>query len=132
MFIGEMLSLPILFFLRRASPQKYQDKEREAVVKGKKLHPPRHLLLVPAIMDLLTSTMQFVALNFISTSAYQILKGGMIATTFFFTVTYLKKPIQRRELVGSILALLGVVVVGLGNVLISSSSESQKSIVIPI
>jgi hypothetical protein len=49
--------------------------------------------MIPAFFDLLTSTMQFVAFNFISGSAYQMMKGGSIVTTFIFSITFLKKPI---------------------------------------
>lgn len=81
-------------------------------------------------MDLMTSTMQFVALNFISTSAYQILKGGIIATAFLFTVIYLRQPIKRNELIGSVLAFSGIIVVGVGNVLVSGSDSGESNIVL--
>jgi len=90
----------------------------------------RFYLFVPAFFDLLTSTMQFFALNFIPTSAYQMLKGGSIITTFFFSVVFLKQPIIQRQLIGSLLALLGVLVVGLANTIFASGQSSSEGGVI--
>jgi drug/metabolite transporter (DMT)-like permease len=79
----------------------------------------RLLLFIPAVFDLLTSTMQFFAFNFISASAYQMLKGGSILTTFIFSIIFLRQPILRRYLLGSIFALVGVIIVGLANTIFS-------------
>ena len=80
----------------------------------------RFYFLIPTFFDLLTSTMQFIAFNFISASAYQMMKGGSIITTFIFSVTLLKMPILRRQLVGSILAFIGIFIVGLANTIFTS------------
>lgn len=84
----------------------------------------RLYLLIPTIFDLLTSTMQYIALNFISASVYQMIKGGTIITTFLFSITLLKNPLLRRQLLGSALAVIGIVTVGLANVLFTSNSYS--------
>ena len=80
----------------------------------------RFYFLIPTFFDLLTSTMQFIAFNFISASAYQMMKGGSIITTFIFSVTFLKLPILRRQLVGSILTFIGIFIVGLANTIFTS------------
>jgi drug/metabolite transporter (DMT)-like permease len=80
----------------------------------------RFYFLIPTFFDLLTSTMQFIAFNFISASAYQMMNGGNIITTFIFSVTLLKMPILRRQLVGSILAFIGIFIVGLANTIFTS------------
>lgn len=130
MFVGEMLSLPIFYFMKRMNPTKYIEEEKKALSEGKKLNMNRFLLFIPAVFDLLTSTMQYFAFNFISASAYQMLKGGSILTTFIFSVTLLRQPILRKHLLGSLLALLGVVVVGLANTIFSSQSASNGNQVI--
>jgi drug/metabolite transporter (DMT)-like permease len=84
----------------------------------------RFYFLIPTFFDLLTSTMQFVAFNFISASAYQMMKGGSIITTFIFSVTFLKLPILRRQLAGSILAFIGIFIVGLANTIFTSQTSS--------
>lgn len=125
-----MLSLPIFYFMKRMNPTKYIQEEKKALSEGKKLNMNRFLLFIPAVFDLLTSTMQYFAFNFISASAYQMLKGGSILTTFIFSVTLLRQPILRKHLLGSLLALLGVVVVGLANTIFSSQSASNGNQVI--
>lgn len=42
------------------------------------------------LMDIIAVTVQGIALNFIPASSYQMMRGGSIATTFFFSVVYLK------------------------------------------
>lgn len=86
-------------------------------------------LLVPAVFDLLTSTMHYIALNFISASAYQMIKGGTIITTFIFSITFLKYPFLRRQLLGSGLALIGIIAVGLANVLFTTQTYSETNTV---
>lgn len=90
----------------------------------------RFYLFVPAFFDLLTSTMQFFALNFIPTSAYQMLKGGSIVTTFIFSVLFLKQTIIKRQLFGSIFALIGVLVVGVANTAFNSAKDDSAGGVI--
>ena len=99
------------------------------MAEGKKLHMNKLWLLIPSFFDLLTSTMQYIAFNFISTSAYQILKGGMIVTTFLFSITFLKQPIIRKQLVGSILALAGILIVGIANVIFTKQSSYEGNAV---
>lgn len=74
--------------------------------------------------------MQYIAFNFISTSAYQILKGGMIVTTFLFSITFLKQPIIRKQLFGSILALVGILIVGIANVVFTKQSAYEGNAVL--
>jgi drug/metabolite transporter (DMT)-like permease len=50
-------------------------------------------LAIPALCDFITSTMQYIALNFISGSVYQMMRGGTIITTFIFSIIFLKAKI---------------------------------------
>lgn len=80
-------------------------------------------LLIPAFFDLFSSTLQFLALNFIPASAYQMLRGGTIITTFIFSVTLLKQKIKRPMLIGTTSALVGVIIVGAANTIYSTNSD---------
>jgi len=81
-------------------------------------------LAVPAISDLVTSTLQYVALNFVAGSVYQMLRGGAIVTTFILSIILLKIKVQRRQIAGSTLALVGIMIVGASSIAFSSSSSS--------
>jgi drug/metabolite transporter (DMT)-like permease len=101
-------------------------------MKGKKLNMNKLWLFVPAFFDLLTSGMQYIAFNFISASAYQIFKGGTIITTFLFSITFLKQPITKKQIFGSLFALFGIIIVGLANIIFSTSSSHSDNTVIYI
>jgi drug/metabolite transporter (DMT)-like permease len=76
----------------------------------------KFLLAIPALSDFITSTLQYVALNFISGSVYQMLRGGAIVTTFIFSIIFLKIKVKRCQIAGAAMALFGVIVVGISNV----------------
>lgn len=77
-------------------------------------------------MDFLTSTMQFMALNFISGSAYQMFRGGAIVTTYLFSVLFFKQEVKRKQVIGTSIALVGIIIIGVANVIYAPSSESTK------
>lgn len=85
------------------------------------------LLAIPAVCDLITSTLQYVALNFIPGSVYQMLRGGTIVTTFMFSIIFLRQKPLINQKIGSLLALGGVIVVGLANTLFTDTSSSGDS-----
>lgn len=87
------------------------------------------LLAIPALSDLITSTLQYVALNFIPGSVYQMMRGGAIVSTFLFSIVFLKTKVIRCQIVGSALALIGVFVVGVSNMAFSDSSSSDTDTV---
>lgn len=85
-------------------------------------------LFVPSFFDLLSSTMQFMALNFIPASAYQMLRGGTIITTFIFSFLFLKQKVVRTQIIGTVLALLGILIVGGVNTIYSSNSGEESAV----
>ena len=86
-------------------------------------------LAVPAISDLVTSTLQYVALNFVAGSVYQMMRGGAIVTTFILSIILLKIKVQKKQVAGSSLALIGILIVGISSVAFSSSSSSGSDAV---
>jgi drug/metabolite transporter (DMT)-like permease len=92
----------------------------------------KFLLAIPAACDCLASTLQYIALNFIPGSVYQMMRGGTIVVTFLLSIVFLKVKVQKYQIVGSCLAFIGVFVVGLSNLIYSSSSSSSSSSVMTI
>ncbi len=82
---------------------------------------PTYYLCFPALFDFISSTLQYTALNFISPSIYQMLRGGTIISTFCLSVLMLKVKIKKFQLLGTGLALLGILIVGASNVLFTDS-----------
>lgn len=83
-------------------------------------------IAVPAFFDLLSSTMQFMALNFIPASAYQMMRGGVIITTFLFSVVLAKQKVIREQLIGTGSALVGILIVGGVNTIYSTNSDEAN------
>lgn len=73
--------------------------------------------------------MQNIALNFISGSAYQMMRGGTIATTFLFTVIYLKQRAKRNQMLGSLITVIGVLVVGAANLIFGATGSGDSNTV---
>ena len=89
----------------------------------------KFLLAVPAFCDFVTSTLQYISLNFISGSVYQMMRGGTIVTTFIFSIVFLKAKVKKSQIAGCILAFAGVTIVGLSNMVFSSSDSGSADAV---
>lgn len=74
--------------------------------------------------DFITSTLHYIALNFVSGSIYQMMRGGTIVTTLLFSITILKVKVQPKMIVGAMLAVVGVIIVGVSNFIFASGSSS--------
>lgn len=77
------------------------------------------LVIISVLSDIITSTLHFFALNFISGSSFQIIQGGNIIATFIFTILFLKKPVFKKNVIGSIFAFVGILIVGIANLIFS-------------
>lgn len=130
MFFGEFLALIAYFALKYRNPEKYKMDMLEARSKGKEIKMNKFLLAIPAFCDFVTSTLQYIALNFIPGSVYQMMRGGTIITTFIFSIVFLKAKVQKPQIAGSALAFIGVLVVGTSNMIFSSSSSGASNSVI--
>ena len=59
-----------------------------------------------------------------------MMRGGSIVTTLLFSVIFLKVKVMKNQILGAVLALAGVGVVGLSNMVFSDSSSSDANPVI--
>ena len=115
--------------MTRRDPEGYKLRAMEAKSKGKELKMNKFLLAIPALCDFVTSTLQYIALNFIPGSVYQMMRGGTIVTTFIFSILFLKAKVQRHQVAGSALALIGVTIVGASNMIFSSGDSGASDAV---
>ena len=104
----------------------------EAKSKGLQIQFNKLWLAIPALSDFITSTLQYVALNFISGSVYQMMRGGSIVTTLLFSIIFLKVKVMKSQISRAGLALFGVMVVGLSNMVFKDDSSDGPSAVILI
>jgi len=109
---------------KRTDKKLFLEKEEDAIKEGKSVRFNIFLFAIPAFCDCMGSTLQLIALNFINSSVYQIIRGGTIVTTFLFSILILKTKAERYQVLGSILAFIGVLVVGISAVVFSESAQS--------
>ena len=88
----------------------------------------KFLHAIPAFCDFVTSTLQCIALNFVSGSVYQMMRGGTILTTFLFSITILKVKVKPNMVIGSSLAIIEIIIVGVSNYIFKNGSSSEDGV----
>lgn len=129
MFFGEFLALFVYFFMRARNPELYKMRMLEAKSQGKEVKMNRLWLAIPALCDFVTSTLHYISLNFIAGSVYQMMRGGTIVTTFLFSIFFLRIKVKKNQIIGSALALIGVLIVGISNMAFSGGSSSADAVI---
>lgn len=84
------------------------------------------LLALPALCDLLGTTLFNVGLLLTPVSIYQMTRGSLILFVGLFSVLFLKRTISRIEWTSLFVVSLGVFIVGLSGSLSSGSSSSSS------
>ncbi|SCV01929.1 LAME_0G19438g1_1 [Lachancea meyersii CBS 8951] len=108
MFIGEMAVLAVFWSRQRGAAPISETIGSKPVVKGKQ----HFLLAMPAICDIIASTLLNLALIMIPVSIYQMTRGGIVFFVALFSVLFLKRRITHMEWVSLVVIVLGVAVVG--------------------
>lgn len=128
MFVGEALCLPIFYIMRRKNALKYQLEAKKALDEEGRPPVPIQLIIIPAACDFLSSCLQYIALNFIPASIYQMLKGGGIITTFIFSYMLMKPIVKRSQISGCLLALVGIIIVGIAALIFNNNGSSFSTV----
>ncbi|XP_063156370.1 solute carrier family 35 member F6 [Candoia aspera] len=119
MFLGEFSCLAVFYLLlcsdrRRSEPT---------------MTPPqpfnRLLFLPPALCDMTGTSLMYVALNMTSASSFQMLRGAVIIFTGLLSVAFLGRKLVLSQWLGILITIVGLVVVGLAD-LLNSNDESHK------
>ena len=97
----------------------------EAVKKGKIVKYNKLRICIGGLIDLIGAILNSIALNYVAGSVYQMMRGGTIAATFFFSVISLKMKAKRHQYAGSALAIIGLLIVGISNFLYKSSKDED-------
>jgi drug/metabolite transporter (DMT)-like permease len=103
MIVGEMLCL-FAYLL-------FGDKEEK---QGSKPQPPILICLIPMYMDLLATTLEFIAVNYISGSVFSITSSVVIVSSAVFTKVLLRTNFNSYQIAGCILTILGMIITGYG------------------
>ncbi|XP_058058305.1 solute carrier family 35 member F6 [Anopheles bellator] len=125
MFLGEFLCLltfkAIYYHLRRKNNGA---EDRHDLVRGNREFSP-FVLFVPAMCDMLATSIMYVGLNMTYPSSFQLLRGSVIVFVGILSVAFLNRTLVRREWFGITFIMLGLGVVGISDVISNDTSGSQ-------
>ncbi|CAD8177304.1 unnamed protein product [Paramecium octaurelia] len=116
MFIGEAICLVFYFVFNM----------KVEVDPNKQIGGFRRLA-IPALFDVITASLQNVALNFIPSSIFQMMRGGLMIVTAAFSKFVLKKKLSLQQSIGILWAIIGIFIVGLSNFIYREQSKSDFS-----
>ncbi|KAJ1932343.1 hypothetical protein GGF37_007089, partial [Kickxella alabastrina] len=71
---------------------------------------------VPAVCDLMGTTLMNVGLFFTTPSVYQMLRGAVVIFSGVFSVLFLGHRLERFQIISLLLVVVGVTIVGLSNI----------------
>ena len=130
-FCGELLCLlfyyinEIFINIKKNNSETLISKEEEEN-KGKK-KPKIWYFLFPATLDILGSTISLIGLFYLSSSIFQMFRGALIIFVCIATIIIIKAKYYRHHFLGIFLVILGLIIVGLNEIL-KEDSNSQNPI----
>ncbi|XP_042301590.1 solute carrier family 35 member F6 [Sceloporus undulatus] len=124
MFLGEFSCLAV-FYLLLCSDRR---RPEPTMAAPQSFNP--FLFLPPALCDMTGTSLMYVALNMTSASSFQMLRGAVIIFTGLLSVAFLGRKLALSQWLGILVTILGLVVVGLADLLNSNDEKHQLSDVI--
>uniref|UniRef100_A0A182KBX5 MMS19 nucleotide excision repair protein n=1 Tax=Anopheles christyi TaxID=43041 RepID=A0A182KBX5_9DIPT len=125
MFLGEFLCLlafkAVYYHLRRKNNG---SEDRHDLVQGNREFSP-FILFVPAMCDMLATSIMYVGLNLTYPSSFQLLRGSVIIFVAILSVAFLNRTLVKREWFGIAFIMFGLVIVGMSDVLSNDNTGSQ-------
>ncbi|OHF00578.1 integral membrane protein [Colletotrichum orchidophilum] len=106
-------------------PPKPQEDGSDAILRG-----PRILLLaLPAICDILGTTLMNIGLLLVAASIYQMTRGALVLFVGVFSVIFLKRRLFLFQWLSLVGVVTGVAIVGLaGAIYHENTNEAERSI----
>ncbi|XP_065887943.1 solute carrier family 35 member F6-like isoform X2 [Dysidea avara] len=123
MFVGEascLVVFKILFYYH-----KWVKKDVNRF--GKQKFSP-WVFAIPALCDIIGTSTMFVGLNLTNASSFQLLRGSLIIFTALLSVAFFGSKLRLYHWVGMMTVVIGLVVVGLGDVLGEDNSGDAHSV----
>lgn len=115
MFLGEFLCLltfkAVYYHLWRKNDGA---EDRHDLVKGNREFSP-WILFVPAMCDMIATSIMYVGLNLTYASSFQMLRGSVIIFVGILSVAFLNRTLVSREWIGILFIIIGLGVVGVSD-----------------
>ena len=133
MFIGEFWWLGIYKIVEWRANSKYGGADNNPDIikaKGRGLNTEinEFLIAIPATFDCIGSSLMFIALTIIAASIYQMMRGFLIFIVASFSIVFLNRKLYRHHWTSLALIFLGLVLVGLSNILYPQNQDTQYNI----
>ncbi|XP_064460553.1 solute carrier family 35 member F6-like [Ornithodoros turicata] len=125
MFLGELsclLAFQVLYWYHTRKPS---SEPLPPSVSGSRSFNP-FIFLPPAMCDLIATSIMYVGLELTFASSFQMLRGAVIIFTGLLSVAFLGRHLKGYEWLGILIVLLGLVVVGLSDMLFPGQEEASK------
>ncbi|XP_026689904.2 solute carrier family 35 member F6-like [Ciona intestinalis] len=122
MFIGEFSCLVVFqIWIRYQKWTIKKDPTKEVNFGNQNFSP--FLFLGPAVCDMTATSLMYIGLNYTYASSFQMLRGAIIVFTALLSVAFLRQFITKKKWLGIFLVLVGLILVGLSDILFSSNSQ---------
>mmetsp|Transcript_10464 Transcript_10464/g.15298 ORF Transcript_10464/g.15298 Transcript_10464/m.15298 type:complete len:386 (-) Transcript_10464:20-1177(-) len=137
MFIGEFSCLWVFYgtsafnslVSKLRNKKSDSDSEGSEVVVEKKKKANPLFLGIPALLDLLGTTMLNFGLVLTYASVYQMLRGSVVVMNAIMSVVFLKHKLYPHHWVGIILIMIGLLVVGSTSLVYGTGDNARNPIV---
>lgn len=88
------------------------------------------IFLLPAMCDMIGTTLMYIGLNFTYASSFQMLRGAVIVFTALLSVAFLQQFIVTKSWIGIFLVITGLAVVGVSDVIFTTDSTYGPNMII--
>ncbi|CUS23833.1 LAQU0S12e01068g1_1 [Lachancea quebecensis] len=123
MFIGETSMLVLWWFQLRSKDRPQLEFDNKPSIRGRAYI----LLALPAICDIIATTLMNLALVMIPVSIYQMVRGAIVFFVALFSVLFLGRKVSRLEWAYLATIVAGVAVVGYSGQSVDAVSEPMFS-----
>lgn len=122
MFIGESSCLLVFKLIIL-----YKTCKRKPIDIGDQKFSPL-VMLAPAMCDMCATSLMYMGLNLTYASTFQMLRGAVVIFTGLLSVAFLNRRLRVYQWWGIFLVFLGLIVVGLADVIAPPSDQKSQNI----
>lgn len=122
MFIGEsscLLVFKLIILYKRLSHTPYDIGDQQFTPL---------VMLPPAMCDMMATSLMYMGLTLTYASTFQMLRGAVVIFTGLLSVAFLKRRLQKYQWWGIFLVFLGLIVVGMSDVIMPDDSQQKQHI----
>lgn len=132
MFIGEIICLPIYFYLKHREVKKYgtilaSPSTLAARKMGLRFDINPAWMIIPCCFDIIASTLMFVGLTMIAASIYQIMRGMIVFVVTIMSMIFLGRRYFRHHWTALTIVVIGTAVVGLTPVIYPNKGQDSDT-----